>query len=475
MRTCQGWERSLRQQLDGAADVYRQNYIESLRRDLVSTVESKLSPVALKYGYTTFKLEDKIKWRPIVLILGNYSSGKSTLINELLGSEVQKTGQAPTDDSFTVISYREHAGESEERDGMVLLNDPQFPFQHLKQHGQRFASHFRLKRVHAPILENLAIIDTPGMLDSVAEKDRGYDYQQVISELASIADLILILFDPHKAGTVRETYESLRQTLPRATFEDRIRFVLNRVDECANLNDLLRVYGTLCWNLSQMTGRKDIPPIYLTYSEEQRERSQHESVFLPLLKNQRDELKTAIINAPKNRLDNLASFIETHGARLRQLLEALQVYGRERRFLSLKLIIAGVAQALVLGVLSYWVFLEAGTLANISPALVPALGSLVMIAALMIWFAFVRPFALQRFHQSRLVQTDCLTRLDQRDRRESWEVIEPSVRNFLEEQRGRYSLITVRKDLRDLKKSIENASRDARQALHELGEISIDR
>jgi EH domain-containing protein 1 len=32
------------------------------------------------------------------------------------------------------------------------------------------------------------------------------------------------------------------------------------------MTDLLRVYGTLCWNLSQITGRKDIPMIHLTYS-----------------------------------------------------------------------------------------------------------------------------------------------------------------------------------------------------------------
>lgn len=453
---------------------YRQNYIESLRSELVSVVESKLSPVALKYGYTTFKLEDKIKWRPIVLILGNYSSGKSTLINELLGTDVQKTGQAPTDDSFTVITYKDRPGPFEERDGMVLLNDPQFPFQHLKQQGQRFASHFRLKRVHAPLLENLAIIDTPGMLDSITEKDRGYDYQQVVAELASIADLILILFDPHKAGTVRETYESLRQTLPKATFEDRLRFVLNRVDECANLNDLLRVYGTLCWNLSQMTGRKDIPHIYLTYSEENRQEAQEKVGFLPLLKNQRDELKTAIDNAPKHRLDNLASFIETHGERLKHLLQALQVYGSGRRFLSLKLLVAGIVQGLLLGVLSYWLFLESGAMDNLSPTLVPILGTVVAAAAMFFWFVFVRSFIIQRYHQSRLAHTEKLTRLEQQDRKESWEAIEPAVRSFLEDQHGRYSLKVVRRDLRELTKACEKSSREARTALNELSELSTD-
>ena len=85
----------------------RDNYIESLRSELLDLVEEHLSPVALRYGYSEVPLEATIKWRPLVLVLGNYSSGKSTLINDFLGIKIQATGQAPTDDSFTVITYGE--------------------------------------------------------------------------------------------------------------------------------------------------------------------------------------------------------------------------------------------------------------------------------------------------------------------------------------------------------------------------------
>ena len=40
---------------------------------------------------------------PTVFLLGNHSSGKSSFINYVLGRDVQNTGVAPTDDSFTVI------------------------------------------------------------------------------------------------------------------------------------------------------------------------------------------------------------------------------------------------------------------------------------------------------------------------------------------------------------------------------------
>jgi len=199
--------------------VFRQNFVDSLRGELVALVAKGLTPIATRHGYSEVPLEASIKWRPLVLVLGNYSSGKSTLINELLSAEIQATGQSPTDDSFTVLTHG--GGEvgpggaelTEERDGAALLNDPEYPFEGLRRHGSRFAAHFRLKKVNSPFLRDLAIIDTPGMLDSFAEKGRGYDYQEVLGDLARMADLVLVLFDPHKAGTVREAYASLRETL----------------------------------------------------------------------------------------------------------------------------------------------------------------------------------------------------------------------------------------------------------------------
>ena len=102
------------------------------------------------------------------------------------------------------------------------------------------------------------------------------------------AGLVLVLFDAHKAGTVREAYKSIRETLTAHTSEDRIIFVLNRIDECTTFNDLLRVYGTLCWNLSQITGRKDIPhdpdDLFVQCSRHQQKSSNSAPVSPPFLK-----------------------------------------------------------------------------------------------------------------------------------------------------------------------------------------------
>lgn len=446
---------------------YKENYFESLRQELVDVVASKMSPVATKYGYSQAGLEEKIKWRPVVLLLGNYSSGKSTLINELLGSQVQKTGQAPTDDSFTVITS---AGEDEdeERDGMVLVNDPEFPFSALKKQGKRFLSHFRLKRVNSPFLDNLAIIDTPGMLDSVSERDRGYDYQEVIGEFANIADLILILFDPHKAGTIRETYESLRRTIPKATYEDRVLFVLNRVDECESLNDLLRVYGTLCWNLSQMTGRKDIPHIHFTYSVE----NASPPDFLNLLGNQREELKKNISNAPKHRLDHLATYIEEHGEKLELQLKTLMAFGEKKRKLIATWWAIGLLSAGILGSMFYYFLVSSGWEDIIPPFMVPLLAGGLALVLLFVWGMLIRSMVFSRFLQKSIDDPKTLIQLRTQFEKDHWESVGEKCRDFISASGGRFSLFQLQRDYRSIRKSCSQASKDAREALAEYKSLA---
>jgi ribosome biogenesis GTPase A len=41
---------------------------------------------------------------PLVFVLGNHSSGKSSFINHMIGRPIQATGVAPTDDGFTIIA-----------------------------------------------------------------------------------------------------------------------------------------------------------------------------------------------------------------------------------------------------------------------------------------------------------------------------------------------------------------------------------
>ena len=462
--------------------MYRDNYITALRKELLDLVADRLSPVALRYAYSEVPLETNIKWRPQVLVLGNYSSGKSTLINELLGVPIQATGQAPTDDSFTVITYEEASGPlrvTEERDGRFLLADPEYPFESLKKHGQRFTAHFRLKKVNAPFLKNLALIDTPGMLDSVAERDRGYNYQEVIGDLAHIADLVLMLFDPHNPGTVREVYNSLRNTLPTRTFEDRVIFVLNRIDACTSLVDLLRVYGTLCWNLSQMTGRKDIPPIRLTYStraasEGQGADARLRHAYLKHLDNQREELRRAILEAPRHRLDHLAAFVETHGERLAHLLEALVSYRRQLRRFRLRSLIRALVYSLLIGALAVGALVGIQLVPLQDPLLAGGSAGAVALLAFIIWAGGLRGILERGFQQRILANLDHLTALDNQTRRDTWQTVRSQVADFIRRSGGRFSLAEARRDYRRIGQLVEQNTREIRQAINELAGLPPD-
>lgn len=459
--------------------MYRENYIHSLQSELIDMVEHKLTPVALKYKYSEVPLESTIKWRPVVLILGNYSSGKSTLINEYIGADVQDTGQAPTDDSFTVITYDD--GEdgdptirvTEEHDGRYLLNDPAYPFEKLKKYGRRFASHFRLKKVNSPFLKELAIIDTPGMLDSVTERDRGYNYQEVIGDLAKGADLILVLFDPHKAGTVQETYVALRETLPASTFEERILFVLNRIDECESMTDLLQVYGTLCWNLSQMTGRKDIPQIHLTYSSCAAKESE-KTEYLKYLQNQREQLKHTIQRAPDFRLDHLATFVENHSENLDHFLETLVSYKKKMLGFDIKFNLSSLGISLIISSLIIFILMVSGVLGGMPlDALIISSASLAgILFALMA--TGLRSLFKSRFHKKLMTHFDNLTPLDNQRRRDNWDATKKISRDYLDKQKWNFSIGRVKKEYDQVHQVATHGVREIREALAELSDIRED-
>ena len=93
---------------------------ENIDRRVRSLREDILRPFADKFG---FPLGNKRSATGLltVLLLGNHSSGKSTFINHLAGADIQDTGVAPTDDSFTLLMYGDVAKTDDGRPGRFFL------------------------------------------------------------------------------------------------------------------------------------------------------------------------------------------------------------------------------------------------------------------------------------------------------------------------------------------------------------------
>lgn len=422
-----------------------------VREAVEEMVTNHLLPIARRYDYEVANLATLASWKPMVLVIGNYSSGKSTLINELVGAPVQLTGQAPTDDCFTILSAPDDmpadAGKPavvEEVPGSTLVNDASLPFTSFKSFGSRFISHFQMKKVTSPRLKNLAIIDSPGMLDSVTERDRGYDYQHVLGRLAELADLVVLIFDPHRAGTIKETYVSIRSTLPEAVGEDRVVFVMNRVDECKNLKDLVRCYGVLCWNLSQMTGRKDIPRVFLTYSQQLA--SSSPNAMLGELSDERDELIRKIEQAPRLQVSHLLGAVDSHLHRLELVAETMARASRRLTWWIATYwqvaLVASAVGAVLLDAIAASLFGQSiktgfigrfftGQLTASAWILPLILGGLLMAGAA----AYFRSQWLPAARQRLLDNPEQLANLESRYRRDLWDALRPKILDLLSDSK----------------------------------------
>eukprot|EP00929_Paragymnodinium_shiwhaense_P092729 TRINITY_DN52720_c0_g1_i1.p1 TRINITY_DN52720_c0_g1~~TRINITY_DN52720_c0_g1_i1.p1 ORF type:complete len:852 (-),score=207.11 TRINITY_DN52720_c0_g1_i1:107-2662(-) len=211
---------------------------------------------------------------PLVLVIGNHSSGKSTFINELLGQRVQETGVAPTDDCFTVIERRTKGQGEDFEDGPTLLGcSENRPYRDLQRFGGGFVGKVKRKRLVLPedsrMPYGLQIVDTPGMINMPtnmsAARERGYNFVEAVRWWAKRADLVLLLFDPLKPGTTGETLEVLTKSL--TGLDHKYLVLLNKIDQLDNVLDFGRAYGTLGWALSKVLPHKDMPPIFTTFND----------------------------------------------------------------------------------------------------------------------------------------------------------------------------------------------------------------
>eukprot|EP00588_Corethron_pennatum_P007047 CAMPEP_0194291958 /NCGR_PEP_ID=MMETSP0169-20130528/44558_1 /TAXON_ID=218684 /ORGANISM="Corethron pennatum, Strain L29A3" /LENGTH=575 /DNA_ID=CAMNT_0039039989 /DNA_START=28 /DNA_END=1755 /DNA_ORIENTATION=- len=252
---------------------------------------------------------------PFVLLVGNHSSGKSTFVNHVLGREVQTSGVAPTDDCFTIIAP---GPRDIDQDGPAVIGDPDMGFGNLRQFGPALIHHTQLKIRSDVQTRSFMLVDSPGMIDSPASHegmmlrrskeddahmDRGYDFEGVVRWYAERADVILLFFDPDKPGTTGETLSILVHAL--GGMDHKLLIILNKADQFRRIHDFARAYGSLCWNLSKVIPRKDLPKIYtMCLPVPDMKPVEGMNQGLEDLQQAREEVIAEVMKAPKRRIDN---------------------------------------------------------------------------------------------------------------------------------------------------------------------------
>jgi len=286
--------------------------------------EDVLRPINIKLMGPLGANQDDNVALPFVFLLGNHSSGKSSFINFMLGRDVQTTGVAPTDDSFTIITP---GSEDTDRDGPALIGNPDLGFASLRAFGPSLISHTQLKVRKELAIENMMMVDSPGMIDSPGSINdplagRGYDFSQVVKWYAERADVVFLFFDPDKPGTTGETLEVLTTAL--SGIDHKLHIVLNKADQFTKIHDFARAYGSLCWNLSKVIHRKDLPRIYTTCLPVGQPDS---TLGISDLERTREEVIAEALKAPARRSENVVTRLLDHAMLLKvhmKVLEAIQ-------------------------------------------------------------------------------------------------------------------------------------------------------
>ncbi|XP_067407222.1 sarcalumenin isoform X2 [Emydura macquarii macquarii] len=303
-------ENTLKLKEDKPAD----DYSATLQR-LRKIYHSSIKPLEQSYRYNELRQHEitdgEITSKPMVLFLGPWSVGKSTMINYLLGLDDTPyqlyTGAEPTTSEFTVIM---HGPKLKTIEGIVMAADSARSFSPLEKFGQNFLEKLIGIEVPHKLLERVTFVDTPGIIENRKQQERGYPFNDVCQWFIDRADLIFVVFDPTKLDVGLELEMLFRQLKGR---ESQIRIILNKADSLAT-QELMRVYGALFWSLAPLINVTEPPRVYVSsFWPPEYHPETHKDLFLKEEISLLEDLNQVI----ENRLENKIAFIRQHAIRVR--------------------------------------------------------------------------------------------------------------------------------------------------------------
>ncbi|GLU18175.1 hypothetical protein SLE2022_344890 [Rubroshorea leprosula] len=278
--------------------------VTSIIDGLKRLYNEKLKPLEVTYRFNDFVspplTNSDFEAKPMVMLLGQYSTGKTTFIKHLLrcnypGAHI---GPEPTTDRFVVVM----SGPDERSiPGNTIAVHADMPFSGLTTFGGAFLSKFECSQMPHPLLDQITFVDTPGVLSGEKQRtQRTYDFTGVISWFAAKCDLILLLFDPHKldiSDEFKRVIASLRGN------DDKIRVVLNKADQ-VDTQQLMRVYGALMWSLGKVLNTPEVVRVYIgSFNDKPIEEAAAGPLGQDLFEKEQDDLLMDLMDIPRKACD----------------------------------------------------------------------------------------------------------------------------------------------------------------------------
>ena len=132
----------------------------------------------------------------MLVVVGEYNAGKSSLLNALLGDRVMPEGVTPTTDRITIVTHGDAATEIEADADLVRRHHP------------------------APLLADVALVDTPGT-NAIIER-----HQRLTEDFLPRADLVLFVTSAERPFTQSE--RAFLELI--ASWGRKITVVVNKID-----------------------------------------------------------------------------------------------------------------------------------------------------------------------------------------------------------------------------------------------------